>query len=153
MTPTAKVPTLLDGDVSIWESHAILRYIATCEKASKLYPEDPARRSQVDRWMDWMLASLNPVFLAGFRDAKKPEAERGADTGKNLAAELKILDDQLGKAPFIAGKDLTLADMTLGPVVRRCVAMPFGLPAFPNVAAWLERLNARASFTKATAAG
>jgi glutathione S-transferase len=153
MTPTAKVPTLVDGDLSIWESHAILRYVAAKEKAVTLYPTDPAKRSHVDRWMDWMLASLNPVFLAGFRDAKKPEAERSPDTGKNLAAELKILDGQLGKTPFIAGNDLTIADMTLGPVVRRCVAMPFGLPATPNVASWLERLNARPAFKKATAAG
>ncbi len=153
MNPTAKVPTLVDGDVSIWESHAILRYVASREKAAALYPVDLAARSHVDRWMDWMLASLNPVFMAGFRDAKKPEAERGADTGKNLAAELKILDGQLARTPFIAGHELTLADMTLGPVVRRCVAMPFGLPAFPHVAAWLERMNARPAFVKATAAG
>lgn len=153
MTPTAKVPTLVDGDLSVWESHTILRYIAAKENATGLYPTDPARRTHVERWMDWMLASLNPVFLAGFRDAKKPEAERAADTGKNLAAELKILDGQLARTPFVAGAELTIADISLGPVVRRCVAMPFGLPAFPNVAAWLGRLNARPAFTKATAAG
>jgi glutathione S-transferase len=153
MTPTAKVPTLVDGEVSIWESHSILRYLAAKEKATGLYPAELARRSQVERWMDWMLASLNPVFLAGFRDAKKPENERGADTVKNLAAELKLLDGQLARTPFVAGSELTIADMTLGPVVRRCVAFPFELPATPKVAAWLERLNARASFKKAIAAG
>ena len=47
--------------------------------------------------------------------------------------------------------DLTIADKTLGPIVRRCVAMPFGLPAFPNVNAWLEKLNARPAFKKAHA--
>ncbi len=109
--------------------------------------EEAARRANA------LLASLNPVFLAGFRDAKKPENERAADTGKNLAAELKILDGQLAKTPFVAGNELTIADMTLGPVVRRCVAMPFGLPAFPNGNAWLEKLNARPAFKKATAAG
>ncbi len=153
MTPTAKVPTLKDGNVSIWESHSILRYVATKEKAVSLYPTDLAARSQVDRWMDWTLASLNPVFLAGFRDAKKPEAERAPDTAKNLAAELKILDGQLAKTPWIAGDGMTIADIALGPVVRRCVAFPFGLPPTPAIAAWLERLNARAAFRTATAAG
>jgi len=153
MTPTAKVPTLKDGGVSIWESHAILRYVAAKEKASSLYPTDLAARSQVDRWMDWTLASLNPVFLAGFRDAKKPEAERAPDTGKNLAAELKILDRQLAKSSWVAGDTFTIADIALGPVVRRCVAFPFGLPPTPGISAWLERLNARASFRTATAAG
>jgi glutathione S-transferase len=103
--------------------------------------------------MDWTLASLNPVFLAGFRDAKKPEAERAPDTGKNLAAELKILDGQLSKTPWIAGDTMSIADIALGPVVRRCVAFPFGLPPTPGIAAWLERLNAKASFRTATAAG
>lgn len=153
MTPTAKVPTLRDGDLSIWESHTILRYLASKEKAAQLYPTDLAARTQVERWMDWMLASLNPVFLAGFRDAKKPEAERAADTGKNLAAELKILEGQLSKTPWIAGSNLSIADIALGPVVRRCVAFPFGLPATPAIAAWLERLNARPAFRTATAAG
>jgi len=153
MTPTAKVPTLKDGSVSIWESHSILRYVAAKEKAAGLYPADLAARSQVDRWMDWTLASLNPVFLAGFRDAKKPEAERAPDTSKNLAAELKILDGQLSKTPWIAGDTMSIADIALGPVVRRCVAFPFGLPPTPGIAAWLERLNAKASFRTATAAG
>jgi len=153
MTPTAKVPTLKDGNVSIWESHSILRYVAAKEKAANLYPADLAARSQVDRWMDWTLASLNPVFLAGFRDAKKPEAERAPDTAKNLAAELKILEGQLAKTPWIAGEAMTIADMALGPVVRRCVAFPFGLPPTPAIAAWLERLSARPAFRTATAAG
>src|ERR1041384_7215459 len=56
--PNAKVPTLEDGEVIIWESNTILRYLATKAK-SNLYPADAAKRAQIEKWMDWQLASLN----------------------------------------------------------------------------------------------
>jgi glutathione S-transferase len=152
MNPTRKVPTLVDGDLSIWESNTILRYVAT-KQGSALYPTDPAARTQVERWMDWTLAALNPAYLGGFKDAKKAEAERAPDTVSNLVAELKILEANLAGKACVAGDVFTLADVALGPIVRRCVAFPFGLPAFPAIAAWLEKLNARPAFQKAVAAG
>lgn len=151
MNPTQKVPTLVDGALSIWESHTILRYVAAKEK-SALLPVDLAARTQVERWMDWMLAALNAPYLGGFRDAKKPETERAPDTVKNLVAELTILEQQLAKTSWVAGADFSLADIALGPVVMRCVAFPFSTPAMPHIAAWLAKLNARPAFTAATAA-
>lgn len=152
LNPTRKVPTLVDGDVAVWESHSILRYLAAKAK-SPLYPADPAKRSQVDRWMDWGLASLNPVFLAGFREAKKEPAERRAAVGEEIAAELKVLEGQLAQHPFVAGDALSIADMALAPLVSRCLNFPLGLPKFPALEAWRARLKERPAFVKATAAG
>lgn len=152
MNPTKKVPTLVDGELSIWESHTILRYLAAKEK-SPLLPADLGARTQVERWMDWLLAQLNAAYLAGFRDAKKPEAERAADTATNLAAELAILEKQLAARPWVAGPEFSLADVALGSIVKRCVAFPFNLPATPHTTAWLQKLAQRPAFQKATAAG
>jgi len=152
MNPTQKVPTLVDGDLSIWESHTILRYVAAKEK-SALLPADLAARTQVERWMDWLLAALNSAYLGGFRDAKKPEAERAPDTVKNLVAELAILEKQLAQNAWVAGADFSLADIALGPIVKRCIAFPFGMPATPHIAAWLAKLAERQAFQAATAAG
>ena len=152
LNPTRKVPTLVDGDVAVWESHAILRYLAAKAK-SPLYPADPAKRSQVDRWMDWGLASLNPVFLAGFREAKKEPAERRAGVGEEISSELKILEGELAQHPYVAGDALTIADMALAPLVSRCLNFPLGLPKFPALEAWRGRLKEKPSFVKATAAG
>lgn len=152
MNPTKKVPTLVDGELSIWESNTILRYLAT-QAGSALYPTAPAARTYVERWMDWGLAQLNAVYLGGFKDAKKAEADRAPDTVSNLVAELKILEANLAKQAYVAGADFTLADIALGPIVRRCVAFPFGMPAFPAIAAWLAKLDARPAFQKAVAAG
>lgn len=151
MNPTQKVPTLVDGDLSIWESHTILRYLASKEK-SALLPTDLAARTQVERWMDWLLAALNSAYLGGFRDAKKPEAERAPDTVKNLVAELAVLEKQLAKNPWVAGADFSLADVALGPIVKRCVAFPFDMPATPHISAWLAKLAGRPAFVAATAA-
>ena len=151
MNPTQKVPTLVDGGLSIWESHTILRYVAAKE-GSALLPADLGARTKVERWMDWLLAALNAVYLAGFRDAKKPAAERAPDTVKNLVAELAILDKQLAATPWVAGADFSLADIAMGPIVKRCVAFPFEMPATPHIAAWLAKLAERPAFQKATAA-
>jgi glutathione S-transferase len=151
MNPTQKVPTLLDGELSIWESHTILRYVAA-KQGSALLPADLGARTKVERWMDWLLAALNPAYLGGFRDAKKPAAERAPDTVKNLVAELAILDKQLAANPWVAGAEFSLADIAMGPIAKRCVAFPFEMPATPHIAAWLERLGRRPAFQKATAA-
>ena len=152
MNPMKKVPTLVDGDTVVWQSNSILRYLAN-KTRSALYPADAAQRSQVDRWMDWSLAEYNPVYLAGFRDAKKAEAERAADTATNLGNELELLEDQLAKTRWVAGDQFSIADVALGPVIKRGVGFPLGLPAFPKISAWVAALQARPAFQKATAAG
>jgi glutathione S-transferase len=152
MNPIKKVPTLVDGGNVIWQSNTILRYLAG-KNPTPLYPADPAQRAKIDSWMDWTLSELNGTYLGGFKDAKKPEAERSPDTAPNLAAELKVLEAQLAKNAFVAGAQFSLADIALGPIVKRCIAFPLGLPAFPKTAAWVAALQARPAFQKAVAAG
>jgi glutathione S-transferase len=78
LNPNMKVPTLVDGDLVAWESHTILRYLAALH-APHLTGATPAERTHVERWMDWNLGALNTPYVAVFKDAKKPEAERAAD--------------------------------------------------------------------------
>ncbi len=153
LNPNAKVPTLVDGDLVIWESNSILRYIANKQGAAALYPADPAARSHVERWMDWLLSALYNPYLAMFRDAKKPAAERAASfvaDEKDLGAQLGILEGQLAAHPFAAGKSFSLADIALAPVVARCLDFPVTLPALPATKAWRATVGARPAFKKAT---
>jgi glutathione S-transferase len=78
LNPTAKVPTLIDGELVIWESHTILRYLAAVHGPT-LTGATPAERTMVERWMDWLLGALNTPYVAVFRDAKKVPAERAPD--------------------------------------------------------------------------
>lgn len=152
LNPMKKVPTLVDGDAVVWQSNTILRYLAN-KTGSALYPADATQRSQVDRWMDWTLAELNPAYLAGFRDAKKAEAERAPDTAANLGGELTLLEGQLARSRWAAGTNFSLADIALGPIVRRCIGFPLGLPVFAKTQAWIAALQQRPAFHKATATG
>jgi glutathione S-transferase len=151
LNPHGKVPTLIDGDLAVWESHTILRYVAA-KAASPLYPTDLAARTQVDRWMDWLLASLNPGYVAIFVGSKKPEAERGpswASFAQEVGASLSALDAQLAKTPWIAGDKMSLADVALAPLVHRCLDFPIELPAVPKLRAWHKTITARPAFKKA----
>jgi glutathione S-transferase len=152
LNPNGKVPTLVDGDVVVWESNTILRYL--CSKlagGAALYPTEPAARSQVERWMDWQLASLNAPYLGVFKESKKREEERAAGFGadvKELSAQLEILEKGTAGRPWLAGANFSIADICLGPIIDRALAFPVALPAIPALRAWRDKLVARDAYKK-----
>ena len=151
MNPNAKVPTLVDGEVIIWESNTILRYLANKAK-SPLYPADAAKRTQVERWMDWQLAALNGPYLAMFQGSKLEPDKRSADFAaqlKDFGAQLSILDKSI--KTWVAGDEMSIADICLGPIVYRCLRFPVELPALPNLKRWDAAVSSRDAFKKATA--
>jgi len=154
MNPNMKVPTLIDGDLVSWESNTILRYLAATY-APQLTGATPAEKTQVERWMDWMLASLNAPYLAIFKDAKKPAAERSPDfaaQSADLVAQLKILDGHIAGKEFFALGRLTIADIALASVVKRCLEFPIERPALPEIERWMKAMDARPAFAVATGA-
>ncbi|MBI3436379.1 MAG: glutathione S-transferase family protein [Proteobacteria bacterium] len=154
LNPNAKVPTLVDGEVVIWESNTILRYLAALH-APQLNGANPAERSNVQRWMDWLLASLNTPYVAVFKDAKKEPAERSADfaaQSADLVAQLAILDGHIAGKPFFALGRFTLADVALAPIVTRCLDFPIERPGFPELTRWQKAIAARDAFGVAVGA-
>jgi glutathione S-transferase len=154
LNPNAKVPTLVDGDIVIWESHTILRFLAASH-APGLTGATAAERTAVERWMDWLLASVNGLYLTMFKEAKKPAVERASDfdaQAKELIALLAIAEAHLGGHEYFALDRLTIADMALGPILKRCVAFPIGVPSFSNVGRWIAHLDSRPAFQFATGA-
>jgi glutathione S-transferase len=154
LNPNMKVPTLVDGDMVSWESNTILRYLSALH-APQLSGATPAEKTQVERWMDWMLASLNTPYVAVFKDAKKPAAERSADfdAQKNdLIAQLKILEGHIAGKPWFALGRMTLADIALAPVVKRCLEFPIDRPAMPELERWIKTIDSRPAFAVATGA-
>ncbi len=155
LNPCGKVPTLVDGDVVVWESNTILRYL--CNKlpgGAALYPAEPVARSRIERWMDWQLAALNAPYLGVFKESKKKEEERAAGFGadvKELSAQLEILEKGTAGQPWLAGANFSIADICLGPVIDRALAFPVTLPAIPAVRAWRDKLVARDAYKKSKA--
>lgn len=154
LNPTGKVPTLIDGDVVIWESNTILRYLAAAH-APGLTGATPAERTEVERWMDFLLAAVNPGYLAAFKGAKLAPAERAPGYDEQVAelrAALGIFEGHLASGrEWLALGRLTLADIACGPILARCLAFPVERPALPALEAWKARLDARPAFRAATA--
>jgi glutathione S-transferase len=78
MNPHGRVPVIRDGETVVWESHAILRYLAARAGAGRFWADDPAVRARVDGWMDWSQTSLQPDFLMGvfWGFYRTPKAQR-----------------------------------------------------------------------------
>jgi glutathione S-transferase len=150
--PMALVPTLMDGELSVWESNTILRYLAHKYGPTPLYPDDPAARSYVERWMDWRQTayglSIGPVFLGYIRTTpEKRDMVMMHANEKKCGDYLKLLDAQLAGRAFITGETFTMADITLVIFVNRYYVMPIETPrpALPNVERWRAAVCARPS--------
>jgi glutathione S-transferase len=103
--------------------------------------------------MDFLLAAINTPYVAVFKDAKLPPAERSpafVAQAKDLAEQLAIVDRHLEGKAFLALGKLTIADIALGPILKRCMGFDIERPAFENLARWLAALESRPSFQIAT---
>ncbi|CAM2168567.1 Glutathione S-transferase GstB [Paraburkholderia sacchari] len=155
MNPNGKIPTLVDGGFVLWESNAILRYLAMeYGPSSLLYPTDPKVRASIERWLDWSIGTLapaeRPLFLALVRTPpeKRDPAKIEADV-QNVATLWTLLDHHLQGRFFLEHERFSLADIVLGSYARRW----FGLegierPALPNLERWYQRLAQRQGFRK-----
>ena len=152
LNPNGRVPTIEDGDYVLWESHAICRYLAMQYDGEAIYPRDAKARAGVDRWMDWLLATLVavdvPVFWGTIRTPpEKQDKAAITENVKKLSAVMQILEDRLAGRQYLEGDQATLADLLLGIFAYRYLKNPFiERPGQPNLAAWCERLCARPSY-------
>lgn len=154
MNPNGKVPTLRDGDLIVWESHAIVRYLAARYGSGTLWPIDPGARAVVDQWTDWTATTFQPAWINLFWLFVRTPRERHdkAAIGKALLesyAAYAILDRQLEKSAFLAGDRLTYADIAAGVSMYRWMTMAIQRPDMPNLEAWYRRLKERPAFEKA----
>ncbi|HEY4200488.1 MAG TPA: glutathione S-transferase family protein [Devosiaceae bacterium] len=154
LNPNRLVPTLQDGDVTVWESHAVLRYLAATYASGLLWPVEPNERAVVDQWTDWTATTFQPAWLGLFWNVVRvPVAEHNAELIAKSAAEtrrvFRIMEQRLAKTPYLGGEQLTYADIAAGAAMYRYSTMPADREDLPHVAAWHARLEARKPFQKA----
>lgn len=148
LNPTGRTPTLVDGDFIVWESEAILHYLAE-QKPTSLWPADARTRASIVRWESWALAhwgrdACQPLVYERFvKKAFGRGAPDAAIEAKGLEAfkrEAAVLDTQLAKTQYLAGDTLTLADFAVaaGVVYAGPAAMPVG--DYPQLKRWMERV-------------
>jgi glutathione S-transferase len=154
--PNGLVPVIEDDGFVLWESNAIVRYLAAKHAAGSLSPNDLRQRADADRWMDWQTTTLQPAMGPAFihlvrlppekRDASAVEPSR-----RKTEDCVAIMEAALAGRRFIAGDHLTIGDIALGPAIHRWLHLPLERIASPNVERWygeiMRRLAARQVLT------
>ncbi len=152
MNPNALVPTVEDGDLVLWESNTIVRYLAAKYGKSTLWIDDPGRRALAEKWMDWgfTLGGPNgPLFWGYIRTPPDKRDPAALEAARVKAIELwTIVEAQLANQPYIAGKEFSIGDIGLGVFVHRWHQFPIERGNLPNLAAYYERLKARPAYAK-----
>jgi glutathione S-transferase len=154
LNPNALVPTIEDDGFVLWESNAILRYLARSRAPGHaVYPQGLREAADCDRWMDWQQTALNPplvtVYFTLFR-IPEPERDWAAfEKAKAQAASLfAMLDERLAGRDFLCGDALTLADIALGIYAYRWLKLPLERPSAPHLQRWHDALAARPGFAR-----
>jgi glutathione S-transferase len=156
MNPLGLVPSLEDGDIRLFESNAILRYLCNAHApATPLYPTAPAARAQVESWMDFQQTAqsrpASTIFLGLVRTPpEKRDSAAIAGAVTELARIWAICANQAqGKGGFLCGPSLTLADITFAPHLHRWFHMPIeNRPDVPGLRAWYDRMGPHEGFQK-----
>ena len=153
MNPNRKVPVLKDGDLVLFESNTIVRYLAARYGQDSLWPADPAARAAQEKWMDWQLSTLDPLLGPTFvATIKTLPAERDAaliaSRAKALAAGFAEVDAVLAEHPYLSGGQFGLADIVLGAMLNRYRLLPIERPPQPHLDAWFSRLAERPAFQR-----
>lgn len=151
LNPNGQVPVLIDDGFALWESNAILLYLAEVYGRGTLWIEDPRQRAMTYQWLGWQATELNAPWgyavnalvrqTPGYDDPAKI-----ADSIATWTKKMDLLEAHLASsAGYVAGGEFSLADIAVGLSVHRWMLTPFDKPAMPAVADYYERLHLRAA--------
>ncbi|WP_312437747.1 glutathione S-transferase family protein [Janthinobacterium sp.] len=149
LNPNVKVPVLADGTFLLWESCAIMHYLAGKAPGQTLYPEAAQARADVDRWMFWCAQHFAPAIavltwerawkgMTGCGDADPLEVARGE---RELAECAFVLDNHLAGRSWVCGDSLTLADFALAAPMMYSDKVALPLAQYDHLQAWFARVQ------------
>lgn len=149
LNPNHKVPVLQDQDFCLWESCAIMQYLADKTPGQRVYPVEIRARADVNRWLFWCSQHFSPAAAIlnwehavkrtlGLGAADPAEVQRGEQLFGALAA---ILDEHLAGRPYICGAELTLADLAIAAPLGHAVPARLPLEPYTHVRRWLGHLE------------
>jgi len=150
MNPNGTVPTLIDNDSPpLWESGAILRYLANAYASDPFWPTNLIDRTNVDRWCEWSKVSVQmnfnaPVFWKVVRtatqDQDKQQIQRAIEA---FELKLRIADQRLAQHQFLVGANLTLADIQFGHILYRYYELEIERADLQNLKRYYKMLTKR----------
>lgn len=151
MNPNGLVPTIDDDGFVLWESHAIVRYLARRHGTGTLFPEDPRAAADADRWMEWYSTTLwlnvRPIFHTLVRTPPEKRDMALVETHRKLLAQnWTIVEGRLATSDYLAGRSLTMGDIPMGVAAWRWFNLPLERPPMPHVERWFAALCERPAF-------
>jgi glutathione S-transferase len=153
MNPNGRVPTIDDAGFLLWESNAIVRYLATKHGGGTLAPASIMEHASADRWMDWatstMAPPMTPLFWGLIRTPVEKRDLNVIEQARLQTEEvIAILDANLAARDYVVGNAFTMGDIPIGCFVHRWYALPIAHGEHPNVRAWYARLTERRAFAR-----
>ena len=154
MNPHGKIPVLKIGDMALFETPAILRFLASEHGADSFWPSDALSRAEIDMWAEWAKHDVaegftGPVFWESTR--KKPQNRNKALIRANIdhfESQLAIAAPRLAKKPFLCGENITLADIQFGHVLFRYFEIEIERQHLPTIRTYYNRLAKRPAYQK-----
>ena len=157
--PFGQIPSLTDGDFTLFESRAMLRYIDETVAGQPLTPKDPKGRALMEQWISVEMEQFNPgiagivgqeIFAPMFGGS--PNLAKGDEAKAKIAAVLPVIDKALAKGPHFVGDQFTLADICYMPYTEYALNTSAKdlILSHANFAAWWKRVSERASWKAAT---
>ncbi|WEK42737.1 MAG: glutathione S-transferase [Candidatus Sphingomonas colombiensis] len=148
--PNRLIPTIEDGDFVLWESNAILRYLADVHANGGFWHGSLQERALADRWMDWQFLygeAQRDAFLNLVRKAPEDrDAEAIARSVAACAKMLTVIDDALSRTPWLSGEQFGIGDIPMGVYIHTWFALPIERPELPHIADWYRRLQDRRGY-------
>lgn len=155
ISPNNKIPAIVDSDgpdgkaISLFESGAILLYLAG--KTGKFLPKSDRDKYKVLEWLMFQMGSIGPMFGQAhhFRQYAPEKIDYAIARYTNEANRLYgVMDKQLAKHAYIAGKSYSIADIAIYPWTRSYANQGVDLVDYPNVQRWFDELSARPAVQK-----
>jgi glutathione S-transferase len=150
LNPTGRTPTLVDGDFKLWESNAIMTYLAG-KTPNSLWPNDPRSRADIARWLSWQLAhwgkeACEPLtfqfLVKKILNLGPPDEAVVARANEAFNRDAAVLEAHLAKQPYLTGRDVTLADFAVAALLFHAKDSKMPLEPFARVRDWFGRVSA-----------
>jgi len=151
MNPMGLVPVIRDGDVTMFESNAIVRYLSARYRQGLLRPDDHRALAMAEQWMEWQHNIFAPAVGVLFMNTVRSLPEKRNDASvaaaeKQAIEALKIADDHLARNEWFAGADFSFGDIVMGVMLWRYMGLECTKPDVPHVNGWLDALEERDGF-------
>ena len=159
LNPNGLVPTLEDGNLVLWESNTILRYLRSQYDPTNHFPADIAAQYQSEKWMDWQVGTMWPALRIAFLGlTRTPENERNKEAIRKAYQDsnalFSLLDQQLANQHYCSGGAFNIGDIPLVLCVSRWILLnqtfpdQTGLrPSLHNIDAWMQRIETETKYS------